>query len=478
MWKPKNKPLFVLMLTGFLLRAVPMLVWLGWPCVRDECTYLRLAERMANGHGMTSSVGWLWAPGYPFLISIFEKTTGWGSNIKVLQLFVATFIIYFMYKLGKRFGKTERSGLIAAGLYALSPTQIFFAMSLWSECLYGGLLLLAIGLFDRLRASGSTSLLNTDPSEENLAALENVQPKEAKEKASIIAVKLGLIVGVCVLFRGVATYMLPIFLVALVWKRLRDMSAWKQGVFLLIGTTLMVAPYSIYISKKYDHRIISDRTMGQMMWLGNNDFNPVTFDWGNGQLSRYEFKTHTKIGRKACGSKSDAMGREDCQTENGITWIKSNSEEFVRRMPLRAAQLLNPHSFLTRHLRWGYWRGLPQPFDEFLILWNVLWSFIVIWGGTIGLCAKGRGGRGLLISGILLYHVAAISILAGLTRYRVPLEPLLMLYSALLLSNPRKVFRNLRDSPWRLFALGVSAAFLVPLCLYFLPTGWSWWQYW
>ena len=50
--------------------------------------------------------------------------------------------------------------------------------------------------------------------------------------------------------------------------------------------------------------------------------------------------------------------------------------------------------------------------------------------GTLGLVLYGRGGRGLLVSGIWLYHVAAISLLAGPTRYRVPLEPLLMIYVA------------------------------------------------
>ena len=60
---------------------------------------------------------------------------------------------------------------------------------------------------------------------------------------------------------------------------------------------------------------------------------------------------------------------------------------------------------------------------------------MVLWLGTLGLVLYGRGGRGLLVSGIWLYHVAAISLLAGLTRYRVPLEPLLMIYAAWFVSE-------------------------------------------
>ena len=445
-----------LMVAGFVLRGLPLLVWIQtWPCVRDECTYLRLAERMAAGDGMTSSVGWLWAPGYPALLAIAEFLTGWGSNIKVAQLVVSTILIAFMFRLGKQLSGSERVGLWAAGLYALSPTQIFFAQSLWSECFYGGLLLVAFWLFNRLQRLSDN----------------------AKQQLKTAA-QIGALVGLCVLFRGVATYMLPIFMVAIVWGRLRQLEAWKQAAALLIGAVLVVAPYSLYISSKFDRRIISDRTMGQMMWLGNNDFAPVTFDWGNGQLSRYDFKQHTDIGREPCGSRRDAMEREDCQTENGAEWIRNNPEEFVRRMPLRVAQLLNPHSFLTRHLRWGYWRGLPQLVDEILIVWNVLWNLVVLWVGVTGLCARGRAGRGILIGGILLYHVAAISVLAGLTRYRVPLEPLLMLYAAGVLAEPKESWAMFKNAKWRLAVWGVCAAAGIPLTLYFLPVGWVWWQHW
>ena len=293
-----------------------------------------------------------------------------------------------------------------------------------------------------------------------------------------MAFQIGALVGVCVLFRGVATYMLPIFVVAMLWSRFRQVETWKQAGVLLLGAVLVVTPYSVYISNKFDHRIISDRTMGQMMWLGNNDFAPVTFDWGNGQLSRYEFKQHTDIGRKPCGSRKDAMDREDCQTENGKEWIRNHPEEFIRRMPLRVAQLLNPHSFLTRHLRWGYWRGLPQIVDEVLIVWNVLWSFAVLWLGVTGLCARGRSSRGLLIGGILLYHVAAISVLAGLTRYRVPLEPLLMLYAAGIFAEPKASWAMLKKRQVAHGGMGGLCCCEFPLTLYFLPVGWVWWQHW
>ena len=190
--------------------------------------------------------------------------------------------------------------------------------------------------------------------------------------------------------------------------------------------------------------MISDRTLGQMMWLGNNDFAPITFDWGNGPLSGKAFKRHIKDGREPCGDKREPALRDKCQTQAGVEWIKDNPKEFAERVPLRIAQMLNPHSFLTRHIRWGYWLRMPRIIDESLVLINVFWNLMVMWGGTLGLIVYGRKAREILIGGILVYHIAAISLLAGLTRYRVPLEPLLMLYLAWAISRRKDLWADMK----------------------------------
>ena len=107
--------------------------------------------------------------------------------------------------------------------------------------------------------------------------------------------------------------------------------------------------------------------------------------------------------------------------------------------------------------------------DEVLIVWNVLWSFAVLWLGVTGLCARGRSSRGLLIGGILLYHVAAISVLAGLTRYRVPQEPLLMLYAAGIFAEPKASWAMLKSAKWRMAVWVVCAAAGIPSPCIFSP---------
>jgi hypothetical protein len=240
----------------------------------------------------------------------------------------------------------------------------------------------------------------------------------------------------------------------------------------MLAAVLTVAPYSLYASQKFDGLVISDRTLGQMMWLGNNTFLPMTFDYGNGTLRQEDYdRKATEEGRHHCPFEQNPVVQDSCELENGKQWIRENPKEFLRRIPYRVAQLVNPNSFLTRHLRWGRWAGLPDFVDEILIVLVVLSSFLNLVGGTIGWFVRMQQEDRwypLLSGSIVLYHVSAIAVLAGLTRYRVPLEPLWLILAAGL---PFVVWRM--KIGWKLACIATTGLLIV-LMLYFLPCGWRW----
>lgn len=452
---------------GLLLRAIPAITWATDSCVRDECTYIKLAERFAQGQGMTGSAGWIWAPGYPILLGINRVLFGWPHVIKPFQIAAALGCVVLLYHLTLRAtarpdpagGPPQgdlRAARIAAWMYAISLHMAFFSFRLWSEVLYSGLLLGALLLLLRARD-----------------ALSGTGRAWLRDAALV-----GLLGGVCVLFRGVATYMLPLLMVGLLWGRLRLRKAWLQVALVGGLAAAVVGPYSAYATHKFGGFMLSDRTMGQMMWLGNNDFAPMTFDYGNGSLSKRAYARARNAGRVPCGSKTDPLDRDLCQSAEGKAWIKANPAEFVRRIPLRLAQLCNPHSLLTRHLRWGAFKGMPQWMDEVLILGGALGSMLAMIGGAAGLTIRGKGAQGAVFALLLLYHCAAISALAGLTRYRVPLEPLLMVYCAALLADPAGARAALSAQRWRGPLLVLILSIGVPLVFWFLPAGWPWWRSW
>lgn len=435
------------MVTAFVLRVVPMLVYINKPCVRDECTYLDLARSILDGEGMVGTHGWLWAPAYPMLMALHGLITGFPASVQVTQLVVAVASVWMLYDLTE--GEAGRKAArIAAWLYALNPTFVFYTQSLWSETLYSGLLLAA------------------------LLAL-----RWAREGGAGRGWLPGLLVGFCVLFRGVATYILPIFVLALMWGRWRSPVAWRGALACVAATVLAVAPYSVYATAKFGGPVIADRTLGQMMWLGNNDFPPMTFDVGNGVLSDKAYNRAVASGRRHCAFLKDPIRQDDCEVAAGKEWIAAHPAQFAARIPERVSQLVNPHSFLTRHLRWGRWKGIPQAVDEVIVVIVVGLSFLTLIGGTIGFFVRGRGWYALAAGLIVLYHVAAIAVLAGLTRYRMPLEPLWTVFAAGMLADPRCSGVAPPGRTRTALAIVVSLA-LFALMLRFFPAGWTAWRRW
>ena len=433
-----------------------MLLWPNESCVRDECMYVFTAERMLDGQGITATNGWLWAPGYITVLAAHLGVSEWitgvengvSGSIWGLQMLCALGAVWLLLDLGRR-AFDERTGRIAAALYALSPTFIFFTKQLWSEAIYGPMILLLVWALVRLR-----------------------------EKGRWWACGSGALAGICVLFKGVAVYMTPLLLWVVLWRRTRQRAAWIHAAILLGVAAAVVTPYSMYATDKFGTSIISDRSLGQMMWLGNNDFAPVTFDWGNGQIPAKKLARHTKNGRERCAPKSKPMKRDACETAAGVEWIKTHPDEFFGRIPLRVAQTMNPHSFLTRHLRWKRWKGLPYWLDETLIGIVVLFSMAASWGAAIG--AWGRGGGPTLIGATIMtaYHLAACAALAGLTRYRVPIEPLWFLFAAAAFSQPRACWDTLRTSKVRAIGCLITLGLVAWTTLWFLPVGFKWWGQW
>jgi 4-amino-4-deoxy-L-arabinose transferase-like glycosyltransferase len=443
-----DRVFFAALVVGTLLRILPLAIWPEEACVRDECSYVRIAEKIANGKGMTAYGGWLWAPGYPTFLAIHKVLTGWCSPAKATQIAVSALNTLLLFRLGERIAGV-RAARFAVWFYALSPSLIFYTISLWSETLY------------------TTFFLGT------FVALDRVRKDE---RVLVPALVLGALAGLLVLFRGIALYMVPIWALGVLWGRWRDRRAWTSAVVAIAIAIATVAPYSMMISTKYDAPIVSDRTLGQMMWLGNNDFEPITFDYG-GPLSARRFNYLETTGRPVCASRLKVIARDNCQTQEGFAWIKAHPGQFVFRMPERLAQMMTPHSLLTRHLRWGSWRGLSPALGEVIVVWGAAMSVLAMLGGAVGLALWAEGALGVTFVAVTLYNLAAIAALAGLSRYRAPLEPILAIYCGMLLPLGQSVAR-VRAVPWRgIVALTIFLA-LVPLVLWYLPSGWPRWRSW
>ena len=117
LWR-RHRWLVLILAVGGLLRLLPLLLWPGQGCTRDECTYQSIARGIVAGHGMTAPEEWLWAPGYPYLLALSLATTGSEEAVKWLQVWASLASMVALWRIGSRVGD-DRVGWLAAAMYAV-----------------------------------------------------------------------------------------------------------------------------------------------------------------------------------------------------------------------------------------------------------------------------------------------------------------------------------------------------------------------
>jgi hypothetical protein len=445
-------------LVGCALRAAPLLVW-GWSgddCTRDECIFKIAARPILEGDGLgLAPKGWLPAPGFPYLLAACKALFGSFEAVKWVHVALAAPMVWVSSALGRRIGG-PRGGALAAWGVALHPTLIFFAGTMWTETLYTALLL---------------------PTAWGVLWAREGGPRRAA------AVGVGL--GMCVLNRGMATWMAPIFALALAWPESGAGSAatWRAGLAargrhlaaFVAAWALTIAPYSAWASARWGGFLVSDATLGHVIAMGNDDYPPLTFDYQIGQLTGPLFARTESRGRAPCPHDGGPIAYDHCEVARATAWIRAHPGEFLARVPERWAQLFNPHSFLTRHVLWGYWPSLPWEGRQLVVAAQVVSTYVTLIGGAVALWARGRGPYAVLVAGLWLYYLVVIGALYGLTRFRLPLEPLMVVALAGGLARPAEVWAGLRQHRWRALGALLTALALAALMGRHLGSGFPAW---
>lgn len=430
-----------------------MLIWPQFECVRDECIYRYLATNILDDGvlGVTTK-GWLAAPGYPYLLALLKASTGSWQPVKWIQVVLSLTSIPVMAALAREAVPgpvAARAARWAAWAFALHPTLAWYTNTQWIETIYVAFLLPAALATLWARRSG---------------------------RPYTWAVAAGLCLAVCILFRGVATWLPPLFALALLWpdaEGWRDAvrTRWRPAAVLVMVAVLAVLPYSVFASRRYGGPMVSDATAGHVIYLGNNDFPPMTFDYGIGALTQPLYYRTLRTGRRPCPRDNPPVVTDRCEIRAAREWAMEHPGEFLARVPLRLAQQLNPNTFLTRHARWGHFERLPWQLEELLCVAVAAVSALVVWGGSLGGLARGRGAFAVLAGGLIAYTMGTAAVTYGMSRFRLPLEPFWMVWLAVLLADPRASWAALRGSVPRSIATVVLMPLLVGLTAWFAPTG-------
>lgn len=161
-------------------------------------------------------------PGYPIFIAIFYGITRSLFVVSAIQILISAFSVVFLYKIAQRFF-SEQASRVAAGLFAIEPSSVFYAGIILSDTVFVFLLLGVILIF--------------------------LSHKDNPEYGKMLCA--GIVLGFATLTRSIAQF-LPLLFIALLFFQFRLFSKylWRYIGYFFIGFMLVVFPW---LARNYYH---------------------------------------------------------------------------------------------------------------------------------------------------------------------------------------------------------------------------------
>jgi len=397
-----KKILLLLLILCLLLRLVWIFVFSPIELTDDPKAYDSIAKGLIQGEGYHEDGKRAFRPpGYPYFLAALYSIFGpHPLPVCLVQAVLAVITCLLIFLLGKRLAN-ERTGLWAAGFFAVYPQFIRYSGNLYVETLFIFLVLFAlVFVFDVVQ----------NPS----------YPK---------SVMAGILLGLSVLVREVALFMiLPILLWAiLMMKGSSEKRQWGKRVSVfVVFFVLTISPWTLRNYFLFHSFIPISTSGGFNFYLGNNP--QATGDYNS--ESDAEIKWPHPLSNESPEERL-SLEVEAARTgyTRGINFILQNPGQFFQ-FALKKLVIL-----------WGppiYKLNLRENFNEtiFRILWLFNYLLLLILAIPGMWISIKRFGRRWMLFHLILFSVTGLHMLVfSATRFRLPLIPLLMIFAALAMDS-------------------------------------------
>jgi len=420
------RPLFALCLLGVGIRLAFLLLAGELELQSDEANYVYLAATWEYFGFYSDSYRYLWPPGYPFVLGLFLRAFEADGIFyaKLAQVVASASVGWFTMLFARRlFG--HRAAWLAGALWCIYLPLIAFTHYLWTETFFLALFLPSLYLL--------------------LQALRPGESEGRRPNESLLLIVAGALFGLSLYLKEVHLYLAPVLAILLVLRAGRD--GLRRGSLFLLAVTVVVAPWTL---RNYE---VYGRFMPIGASLGENCFLGLNAPYKNFDTS--PFARH-RLGRKLDGPRewfvevdeSDEWQRAEAITNTadklgtgvglGLAFARAHPGWFVRSRIKKLADFAVPTSFFVRHQGLERYGGglLGRPLvRRGLTVLSIGMSALVMLLGLASLWStvEDRSGRWLLTT-VTLYFVSTASIVA-MSRFRIPLVPLLIVLSAGLLTG-------------------------------------------
>ncbi len=437
-WGWRDSRLWAVFLMGALLRVGAWYVTSPTEIINDEFSYYGNA--------------WSWLLGAPFnttrppatqLINAFAISI-FGNSLFVVRgasMFFGCFVPVLVYAVVTQIG-TRRAAAIAAAIAAIYPNFIWFSHYAFSETYF--LVFFLIVIFAALRLLQRPGVL--------------------------VAVATGVACGVAALTREVGVMLIAVTSLAVPWFHRRDLGkAVRCAAIVCVAAAMLILPWSNHIYRSSGIVGLVSQTMAMNLYIGNPP-----------RGSRARIMSYGKYQR---------LG--ETKRERAIAGRRQALQAIWGRMPwwpfekLRnVLSLFSPTSFPVKRLMnvpgekwggkavgvWGYdfiWEPLEaMPIRMALAFLTTISFFAVSFVGSVGLAtAPGRFVSLLPLIAAAVIVPTLISFSA--TRFRLPVELLLVAGSGLFLDAPGAIWKG---ASWR---RRLAALASVGVLIWAFASGWK-----
>ncbi len=412
--------LISLVAVGILIRLTLLVLAGRLEPFADESNYLYLGVLWDRFAFYSDSGRYLWPPGYPFLVSRALGIFGAGGvmALKLLQVLCSAIVGGCTILLAGRFFGT-RAARLAGAFWCIYLPLIGFTHYLWPETIFLALFLPCVYIL-----------------------LLWWQESDLKDRSAPLLASSGLLLGFAVLVKEVGLFLLPL-LTCLIFLRTRGSTPrYRVGAALLflLSATVVIAPWALRNLEVYGRLVPVGATLGKNMFMGLNS-GYRNLDYPRRHRAKIDLANRRVqellIGGQPEGWKqSPEINVIDRATDNvsrGLAFARQNPGFVFRSRFKRLADWSSPMSFFLRHYGLERYHGLLDQVwvRRSLIMVAVIVPVVVLAGAIPGLflSVADPSTRWFLIS-ILLFFVLAGAMLNASTRYRIAIEPLLIVCAA------------------------------------------------
>ena len=412
----KITPTFWIFWFAFLLRAAWVLTLdnvLVWP---DEQEFAAIAGHLAAGDGYVSN-SYRSNPVVPVYLAFFLKFVGPDWLIpRIGQAAIGAATCALLARLTTRLANPT-AGVIAGLVLAVYPAHIYMSGVFYVACIATYLSVLGIWLVVQLPDS---------------------------QRRMKLAVAAGLVLGLCALTRATFLAYLPLAPLAVLWAAKRRWTKLLPASTVMFAVSLaVVVPWALRNSVMYGQPMLISSGLWETLWKGNNELANGGADdrnmvWGN-------YVWNERLAELAPGERAVIVERydritadvEEAYGRNGDVYLARDEVlrpvviELITKDPARFASLFGAKVITLfeafsktekTNASTSSGKQLVAAVSFYPVLLLALAGMILV---------AGQHRRFMAIHLYLASFVFVYAMLTACTRFRLPIDPFLIVFAAI-----------------------------------------------